>query len=227
MTIDQKKKIFNELSTYLSPKRAQKIVQYAYERTRYVTVVLEDINQTHNISAALRSCECFGVQDVSIIEERYSYAVNHAVCKGASQWLDIYTYHEPKINNTEKCFEILRKKGYRLAATSPVDTDLLIDELPLDQKVALVFGTEERGLSSYALNNADLRVKIPTYGFTQSLNISVSVAICLYEITKRLRKSNYAWQLTEEEIIDLQLEWLGRSTNRTQQIKELITAHNK
>lgn len=222
MTIEDKKKLFEEFCQYVTPERRQKIETYARYRTRYVTVVLEDIYQGHNISAVLRSADCFGVQDVHVIAERHRYMIREEIAKGASQWLSVHHYNAKNTNNTEVCFDTLREQGYKIVATTPHEKDTYIDQLPLDEKVALVFGTEQQGLSNYALTHADAFVKIPMYGFTESFNISVCAGIALYEINRRLRASSLPWQLTEEEIIDLELAWLGMTTHRTEQIKERI-----
>ncbi len=222
MTLDQKKELFQQFASYMSSSRAKKIEQVAHNRTRSITVILEDIYQSHNISASLRSCDCFGIQDVHIIEQRHFYSINEAISKGANKWLDVYRYNDATGNNTEKCFSQLKSQGYTLVAATPHEHGYMIGTLPIDKKLAILFGTEESGLSSYASNNADLFVKIPMVGFTESFNISVSVALCLYEITKRMRDAGNCWKLSEDDIIDLQLDWLGRSTNRSQQIKALL-----
>lgn len=223
MTIQDKQKIFDDFCQYVSPERAEKIIKNSAERTRYVTIVLEDIYQGHNASAALRTSDCFGIQDVHIIEQKHSYKLAENVAKGASDWLDIKRYNDKNANNTQVCFDALRAQGYKIVATSPWKNDVLLHELPVDTKTALVFGTEQYGLSEYALQNADAFVKVPMYGFTESFNISVSVALCLYDITQRIRENNMQWQLTPEERIDLQLYWLGRTTRRYGQIEALLT----
>ncbi len=217
MDLTRKKELFNQFAQRLTSSRREKIEKNAQERTRYVTVVLEDIFQAHNTSAALRSCDCFGVQDVHIVEQKHTFNVHESVAKGAAQWLTIKRYNQKETNNTAVCFDALKKEGYKIVATTPHKNDLLISELPLTQKVALVFGTEQEGLSHYALEHADLFAKIPMYGFTESFNISVSVAICLYETVQRLRRSQIPWQLSEEEILDLQLMWLSKTTSFAQE----------
>ena len=222
--VAKKKSLFEEFAQYVTPERREKIERNAQNRTRYVTVVLEDIYQGHNMSAVLRTCDCFGVQDVHIIEERHQYAVHEEIAKGASQWLSLYHYNQKDVNNTESCFSTLRDKGYLIVATTPHEHDMLIDALPLDQKVALVFGTEQQGLSTFALTHADAYVKVPMYGFTESFNISVCAGIALYELSRRLRASNLPWHLTPEEIIDLELEWLGIQQIRSHQISERLAS---
>ncbi len=222
MSLESKKRVFEQFADFITKERREKIILNAGERTRYLTVVLEDIFQAHNISAVLRSCECLGVQDVHIIEHKHTFSVREDVAKGSAQWLSLKQYNDEN-NSTALCFEQLRARGYKIVATTPHEKDVFIDHLPLDQKIALVFGTEQQGLSSYALTHADAYVKIPMYGFTESFNISVSVALSLYELTQRLRSSAVDWRLSLEERVDLQLEWLGKTTHRTEQIKEALS----
>ena len=99
-------------------------------------------------------------------------------------------------------------------ATCPHQNDFTPEELPLDEPVAIVFGTEKTGLSQYALEHADMYVKIPMFGFTESYNISVSAALMMYTLTQRLHNSNIDWHLTEEEKDELRLDWSKKSIRR-------------
>lgn len=205
----QKQALIAHLEQFATPHKIEKMQKVLNERTRHVTVVLEEIMRTHNMSAALRSAECFGVQDVHIVELRERFFPHVKVSKGACYWVTIDHYDTPEVNNTAVCFEKLRAQGYKIVATSPHAKSCSIDQLPLDSKIALVFGTEDTGISDYVKENADASVYIPMCGFTESFNISVSVALCLYEVTKRLRaSSDIDWHLTEDEKDDIKLEWL-------------------
>ena len=188
-------------------------------RTRHLTVVLENIYQPHNASAVLRSCDLFGVQDVHIIENSNEYTLSKEVALGSSKWLTMRKHNEEE-ENTLACYDALRKDGYRIVATTPHTKDVMLDELPLDQKTALVFGTELTGLSDIAMENADAYVKIPMYGFTESFNISVSAALSLYQLTENLRKSDINWQLNEEEKIDIQVAWAMNVIKKSELIVE-------
>ncbi len=210
-----KEKLLTYFSEYLTERRKelfQKVIQY---RTRHITVVLEDIYQPHNASAVLRSCDLTGVQDVHIIENRNTYEVNPDVAMGSFKWLDLHKYNE-KENNTLETFQKLRKQGYRIIATTPHKNDKTLDDIPLDGKMAIVFGTELTGLSDLAIDNADEYLRIPMYGFTESYNISVSVALTLFTLTEKLRKSDIPWQLSDEEKLDILLEWSRRSIKRSE-----------
>ncbi len=207
----QAKKIFLDfLSEYLTENRRQlfeKVIQY---RTRHITVVLEDIYQPHNASAVLRSADITGIQDVHIIENRNRYQVNPDVAMGSSKWLNLIKYNESE-DNTLTAYKALRKAGYRIVATTPHTNDQTLDEIPLDGKMALIFGTELKGLSDTAIVHADEYLRIPMYGFTESYNISVSAALTLFALTEKLRKSSISWQLSKEEQLDTLIEWTKRT----------------
>ena len=177
------------------------------QRTRYVTVVLEDLFQEHNASAALRTCDIFGVQDVHVVEGKYAFKANPMIAMGSAKWLNVTS--SPSIDDTITC---LKNNGYRIVATTPHTDSYLLPELPVNQKIALIFGSEQTGLSAEAMAHADMFVKIPMYGFVESFNVSVSVALCLYDIITRLHQSNLPWQLSDEEKQDVLLQWIMRSS---------------
>jgi len=168
-------------------------------RTRYITVVLEDIFQPQNASAVLRTCDCFGIQDVHIIENRNKYTINPDVALGSNKWLTLTKYNHSE-KNSVSAINILKEKGYRIVATSPHKNDTNLEDYDLNKgKTALVFGTELKGLSDDILDNADEFLQIPMFGFTESFNISVSAAIILHHLTYNLKKSGIDWHLTENE----------------------------
>jgi len=219
MDQETKKEVFTFLSTYLTDQRKQLFDQVIQYRTRHITVVLEDIYQPHNASAVLRSADLTGIQDIHIIENRNQYEVNPEVAMGSSKWLNLIKYNESN-ENTLKAYESLRKQGYRIVATTPHTNDKNLDEISIDNKMALVFGTELKGLSETAIQNADEYLRIPMYGFTESYNISVSAALTLYTLTEKMRKSDIPWQLSEEEKLDILLEWTRRSIKRSDLIEK-------
>lgn len=198
------------LSQFITPEKQKRVEQVLEQRTRYLTVVLEDIYQPHNASAVLRSCECFGLQDVHIIEKHNPFQPNRDIALGAPKWLSLHHYRAEEGQNTQTCLEALRDQGYCIAATTLRENSIPIHELNLERPIALCFGTEEQGLSDEAHKMADVFVQIPMYGFTQSFNISVTAALFLYDLTNRLRESAAAWQLSPVDKLMLTLEWYGR-----------------
>lgn len=198
------------LSTFLTEERLERIHHVLSNRTRYLTVVVEDLYQTQNISAVMRSCECMGIQDVHVVEGENEFNIHKAISMGSDKWLSIH--HYPKAEgNMRHCIQQLQQKGYRVAATLPGNDSVYMEELPLDKPIAFLFGTELTGLSQEAIVHADCSVKIPMYGFTTSLNISNSVAIIADYFTEKLRKTSINWQLSEEERDYLLCEWVQKS----------------
>lgn len=214
-----KQRIIDYLETFLTESRRQRFDTVINQRMKHLTVVLENVFQSHNTSAVLRSADCFGIQEVHFIENKYAYHVNPEVDMGSSKWLTIKR-HRGEAFNTPQAYDALRKAGYRIVATTPHSADCLLPELPIDQPMALIFGTERDGLSDWAIQHADAWVKIPMYGFTESYNISVSAALTLYDLTDRIRKSAIAWQLTYEEKTDIRLDWIRNSIDQCDLLEE-------
>jgi tRNA (guanosine-2'-O-)-methyltransferase len=225
LTADEKRAAIEVLRTFATVNKQEVFDACLKQRTRHITVVLEDIYQPQNASAVLRSCDCFGLQDVHVIENDHAYDINPKVVHGASKWLHVHKYYEEE-NNTERCLESLKRQGYLLIATSPDASSIPIHQLPIDRPIALMFGTEKRGLSTMAVKMADLHTTIPMVGFTESLNISVSAAICIQHLTHRLRTSDVAWQLSEDENLDLRLEWMRKVVKDAEAIeRRLLDRH--
>jgi len=199
------------LCEHITENRLETFEKVLKERTKYITVVLEDIYQPHNASAVLRSCDCFGIQDVHIIENRNRYKVNQDVALGSTKWLNLQRYSE-KNNNTADALQRLKKDGYRIIATSPHTDDTELYDFDVTKgKAAFVFGTELTGISDIVKEGADEFVRIPMYGFTESFNISVSAALVLQHMAHEIRSKKAAWKLSREERNEILLQWL-RST---------------
>jgi tRNA (guanosine-2'-O-)-methyltransferase len=209
----------NELLVYLeefiSIERRERFISILENRTKFITVALEDVFQLHNASAVIRSCDIFGVQEAHIIENRNRNELDKNISMGAQQWVDVHRYKD-----TKSCINTLRKMGYKIIATTPHDDSVLLPDFPIDEKVALFFGTERDGLSTEVLNEADGFLKIPMKGFTESLNISVAAAIILQHISEKLTKTDLLWQLTETEKLEKRLEWTKKSIKSIDMILE-------
>ncbi len=222
-----KKELIEYLSKIITPERYNLITENVKNRTRYMTVILEDIYQPHNASAVLRSCDCFGVQDIHIIENENEYNVNPMVTKGSTKWLNLHKYNS-KNNNTISTINHLKEQGYRIIATSPHYDDVNLEDFDVTKgKFALMFGSEGPGLSKLALDNADEFMKIPMYGFTESFNISVSAAIILHHLSLKLRNSNVNYKLSKLEEEEIIFEWLKRSIKKSDMIIEDFLSKNK
>lgn len=204
----------NFLENIITDNRKEKFLKVLKERTKHFTIAVEDVFQMHNASAVMRSCEVFGIQELHVIEERYGKRIDKEIAMGAQKWVDISTY-----DSVTNCIDTLKDKGYQIIATTPHENDCLLEDFDISKPSALFFGTERDGLSEEILQKADGFLKIPMVGFTESLNISVSAAIIIQNLTNRLRNSDVAWELTEEEILVKRLDWAKKSIKDIKRIE--------
>jgi tRNA (guanosine-2'-O-)-methyltransferase len=207
------------LQTFITPDRLTKINAVLAHRTRYVTVALENIHFAQNASAVLRNCDNFGIQDIHIIENTANFKLHRDVTRGCSKWLTLHHY-ATQAGNTQRCIARLKAQGYRIVATTPHTESCILPDLAIDRPLALLFGNEQDGLSRTALSQADLKLRIPLYGFSESFNISVSTALCLQVICDRIRQSTLNWQLSAPEQQALQLDWYRQSVNASQSLEK-------
>jgi tRNA (guanosine-2'-O-)-methyltransferase len=221
MNFDLLNKLYSCLSSAVTDERLALFNRVVENRTNYITVVLEDIFQPQNASAVLRSCDCTGIQNIHIIENRNKFHVDTEVAMGSSKWLSLHTYNN-SVNNSLQALQTLKEKGYRIVATTPHLNDVELPDFDLTKgKFALVFGTELKGITETVLKNADEYLKIPMFGFTESYNISVSAAIILYQLTEKLRLSEKIdWKMTEYEKTETKIQWLRNSIRSSVSIEK-------
>jgi tRNA (guanosine-2'-O-)-methyltransferase len=219
-------RLLDHLGQYITAHRRELIDQVLRFRTRQITVVLENIHQSHNASAVVRSCECFGVQDIHIIEEAAPYQVNKKVLKGSYKWVNLIRYKSSGQVPTKVCFDSLQENGYAIFATDP-NGSISIDELdPTVSKIALVFGNEDAGVSDYGRLHSNALVRIPMFGFTESFNISVSVALCLNVLMKKLHAGAWTYGLSGAEHDVLKLAWYRKVVKRSDLIEKRFLQSN-
>ena len=218
-------KLLKYFEGYLTENRKALFKKVLEDRTRHVTVVLEDIFQPHNASAVIRTCDIFGIQDVHAIENKYTNKVSRRVAKGSQKWITSKRY-KSDANNTQICLNTLREKGYQIIATTPHNNSGLLQDFDVTKKSAFVFGVEAEGVSNYVKDNADGFLKIPMVGFTESLNISVAAAIILQDVTTKLRMSNVDWKLSEEEKEILYLDWVRKTIKNVDKIEQHYYQNN-
>jgi tRNA/rRNA methyltransferase len=206
-----------ELLTYLehfiTEERKERFLQVISARTNHFTVAMEDVFQMHNTSAVVRTCEVFGVQQAHSIEGRFGKRLDAKIAMGAQKWVDVFRY-----NDTQSCIDALRAQGYQIVATTPHKDAYFLNDFDISKKSAFFFGTEKEGLSQQVLSQADTYLKIPMVGFTESLNISVAVAIVLQQLTDKLRHSQVAWQLTDEERLNTLINWTKKSIRNVKDV---------
>lgn len=206
--------LYEQLARFITPNKRALFDRIAFERTRHVTVVLEDIYQPHNASAVVRTCDLLGVQDIHIIENRNKYTLNPDVTLGSSKWTDMHRY-KGLDDNSGACIARLKADGYAIVATTPHRDNVTPATIPLERPLAFCFGTELTGLSDAFMRGADIHLRIPMYGFTESYNISVSAAITLYTVMERLRAGPIPWRLDDAARDRLKLSWARKMVHGT------------
>jgi tRNA (guanosine-2'-O-)-methyltransferase len=201
------------LEGLMTDGRRRRLAEVMDQRTVQVSVLLENVYHPHNISAALRCAECFGLQEVHLITERYGpYSPNKYVAASAHKWLTLREHASPA-----SALDALRTEGYALVATSPHATHRL-EDWPAERKTVFLFGTEKEGISEALLRQADATIALPMHGFTESLNISVCVALCLQAFLPRVRVSEAPWRLPEPMRGRLMLDWAIQSVRSPEQL---------
>jgi tRNA (guanosine-2'-O-)-methyltransferase len=194
------------LEGFITENRKEGFLRVLKNRTKHFTVAMEDVFQLHNTSAVMRSCEVFGIQELNVVEQKFGKSIDKEIAMGAEKWVDINRF-----SSIQDCITNLKGKGYQIIATTPHNDSCLLHEFDITKPSALFFGTERDGLSEEVMQQADGFLKIPMVGYTESLNISVSAAIIIQDVTNRLRQSDIHWQLTDEEVLDKRLDWTRKS----------------
>jgi len=204
-----------------APRRLVRAESILAARQRQFTVVLEDTHDPHNLSAVLRTCEAFGVQDVHLVIERNeSPAINRDVSLGAHQWLTLHRHY-----GSAKAVAALRTAGYRIYAAIVQPDALPLPGVQRDEKAAFVFGNEKSGLTELWAQEADACVAIPTCGFTGSLNLSVAVAVTLYDrLMGTARTELPAGSLGESERRELRAQWYEKLAHGSDEVLERYRA---
>ena len=221
-----KKELISYLSSFVTEERVELFQTKIKERSRHLTLVLEDVFQSRNISAAMRSADCFGLQDIHIIENKNKFISDKTVSLGAGEWLSIF-HHNKEKNNTKICIENLKKQGYQIIATTPHNSDITLDEVDIENnKIAILLGTELTGLSQHALDLADKKMNIEMHGFTESLNISASAAICCQNLSNKMRKSEINWKIDKNEEDEIILNWLRNTIKSSEEIEQRFFEDN-
>ncbi|HNP32483.1 MAG TPA: RNA methyltransferase [Flavobacterium sp.] len=202
------------LEGFLTENRKERFLNVLEHRTNHFTIAMEDVYQLHNTSAVMRSCEVFGIQELNVVEQKFGKRIDTEIAMGAQKWVDVNRYA-----TNQDCIDALKAKGYQIIATTPHNDSCMLSDFDITKRSAIFFGTEKEGLSQDIIEQADGFIKIPMVGFTESLNISVSAAIVIQDITARLRRSDIDWKLSEEEILSRRLAWARNSIKDIKRIE--------
>lgn len=215
----------NLLKQHVSDRRLERMEAVLAERTNYVSLVLENVYYTQNVSAITRSCEGMGIQDMYVIGSGSQSSINNHVALGASHWVSINRWkHQPVSTSLAE----LKKRGYRIAVTMPADGQVSLPDVDITKgPIAVVLGNEKDGISDEAREMADEFITIPMYGFSDSFNVSVSAATILYDLVTKLKRSDIDWRLTEEYKQELMRKWLKKTISRSDKVEALYEEEMK
>lgn len=218
-------KVIEYLKEFVSPERYRLFEEKLSERTRYASVLIENVYQSHNASAIIRTCEALGFQDVYVYERKNTFSPNDEIALGAEKWLSIHKYNQQQCTFAN-LIDSLKSKGYRIVATTLHHESVSLYDFSLDKgKCVFLFGTEKEGLSNEAIELADEYVKIPIYGFTESFNVSVSVGIIMSYFARELRQLKIPYQLSHAEKEEIMIQWLTQSIPSGEKILKRFLQH--
>lgn len=175
--------------------------EVANERIFSIGLLLEDVYQEHNASAILRSCDALGFSNVHTIENYNQLKVNPEISMGADKWLVMNRISDKGESASADHLKELKRLGFTIAATSLNEKSVHIENLDFKKPLLLVFGTELNGISESAISEADVTVRLPMYGFTQSYNVSVSVAMSLQLIRQKVQPQNSTSKIKRDALL--------------------------
>lgn len=197
----------------MTPAREQKIAEVLIKRQLDLTIVLENVNDPHNISAVLRSCDATGVQQIFAINEKVSKPkrFGRKTSSGSRSWVEVNYFM-----NREKCMAAVKSSYRKIYALSSDHPGKMLHEADLTVPVALMFGNEKDGLTKAIMNYADETLMIPMAGMVNSLNISVACAVTLYEaFRQRNAKGMYSRMELMPEQLNIYKTWVLRELRKT------------
>lgn len=202
------------LATFMTEERFSLFERTLAQRTNYMTILAENTFHPHNAAALMRHCEAFGVQQMHTIETRCTFDPSQNISRGSDRWLNLVRH-----NSTEEALTALKAEGYRLVATTPHRESCTPETFDVTKgKFALIFGTEHAGISEEAMAAADEYLRIPMCGMVESLNVSASAAILIYQLTGRIRAQVAGWPLSEREQTELLYDWTRLSVKDAERI---------
>lgn len=198
--------IFEYLSGFLTEERLRKIEHFSKESSDFILPVMEDVYQFRNAAAIVRSVEACGFHKVVALEKENIFDPNLKVTKGADTWVEV-----EKMPRSIDALQKVRDRGYKIVAVSPERNATMLPDYQPTSPLALVFGTEWEGTTDELLDFADETLAIPMYGFTQSFNVSVAAAICMYDLKQKLVHSNIDYKLSNEKLLEMKIRWAVNS----------------
>ncbi|AZB01619.1 TrmH family RNA methyltransferase [Chryseobacterium joostei] len=204
---------FEYLKQFLTEERLAKIEHFSKESSDFVLPVMDDVYQFRNAAAIIRSVEACAFHKVVAMEEENVFNPNLTVTKGAETWVEV-----EKMPKNIASLQNIKDRGYKILAVSLEKNAVMLPEYEITEPIALVFGTEQAGVSEEVIDFADETLAIPMFGFTRSYNVSVAAGICMYELKQKLLKSNIDYKLNEQKLLEMQVRWAVNSISSGKEI---------
>ncbi len=202
LSIKQKQELLRRFEEVLTPERRQRFDEVWGQRNSCLRLVLENIYQSLNASAIVRTADALGIHHLHIVEDEHPWTINRKISKGALDWLQL-----ENTKSVEDTLLSLKSKGFQIAVTDFTPDSISIYDYNPTSPVAVVMGTELTGISETARKMADVSLVIPMMGFTQSLNVSVAAGIILSQLSPKTRALNDTFPYSEEQRLDAMLHW--------------------
>lgn len=202
------------LRGFMTEDRYELFRRTVFRRTRYVTLLAENMYHGQNAAALIRHCEAFGVQRMHTVETLCPFEPNASISRGTDRWVDVVRHA-----STTEALAALKCEGYRIVATTPHREDVTPETFDVGAgPFALVFGTEHAGISDEVIASADHFLRIPMCGMVESLNVSASAAILIYMLSERVRQTVPDWRMDASEQDEILLRWMQTSVRDSERI---------
>lgn len=204
------------LSGFMTAERCELFRRTVSMRTRYMTVLAENMYHGQNAAALIRHCEAFGIQRMHTVETLCPFEPNASIARGTDRWVDVVRHP-----STAEALAALKGEGYRIVATTPHREDRTPETFDVAAgPFVLVFGTEHAGISDEVMASADEFLRIPMCGMVESLNVSASAAILIYMLSERMRQTVPGWRMCETEREEVLFRWMATSVRDAAAILE-------
>lgn len=170
----------------MTPERVARIRRVLDRRQPDLTLLTDQVNKPHNISAIIRSCDAFAVPACHVVWPDQDFKTYRRRAAGSQHWVKTVTH--PSI---EAGVRHLKEQGFRVLAAHLSDTACDYDQLDFTQPTAFLMGAELHGVSEEGKQLADGHVIVPMQGMVESLNVSVVAALLLSEACRQRREAGF------------------------------------
>ena len=169
----------------LLPRRFERLKSVLNKRISDLTVLIENVEKPHNLSAIIRSCDAVGVLEAYAIFNKEKFLTFNSTAQGSQKWVKVNQYKE-----TSEAIKVLKKKGFKLYGTNLNPKSIDYRKCNFNGPTAFVLGAEKWGISEEATSLVDKHIHIPMRGMVESLNVSVAASALLFEAIRQRQVAN-------------------------------------